>query len=63
MFAESGVTVPGVPSIDHGNWRREYNISYRMLCFVRNILEQITHLDVHLAYKNVDRFWNGLVHQ
>ena len=45
MFPKSGVTVPGVPTVDRGNWGREYilsNLSYRMPCFVRNSLERIT---------------------
>ena len=69
--------VPGVRSVDRGNWGRERDIFlyhmfafsfvndvlYRMLSAVKNVLERITPYTFIPHTTNGDRFRNGSLHE
>ena len=61
MFAKSGVTVPGVPGDESMTASVHLYPAQHNLVFCEEHFEKA--LYVHLTYKNVDRFWNGSVHE
>ena len=58
FLAKRGVTVPGIPCVDRGNWGRERNITNSVFW---QSLGKYRNLHVHLAYKDADLFPKGSV--
>jgi len=58
--------VPGVPCVDHGDWDEKRDIarsSWQNAVFCEESFGENRALYVHLAYKDVDRFWKGWVYE